>query len=477
MDTLSLLGLCLFYLSQAASGHHSSDSLLVVALEGDSVTLPCGIPSIKSCSSINWDMRAEFGSTDKVIQKGKVTAANGHRYHLLKDCSLQITHLVLNDARLYTCKSETLSLNVSLWILCITEKAHPANATKLELHCYLSTYIGALPCPNHNGLRIEWSTEDDTPINGSRFAIENPHDCFSKLIIDKKLTDHHRTWKCQLTQNDSVKATLRYVTTVKDGLEEVFAAVGESVSLACGNTSSLGVKWSLCEKQVRDDTLPDDSQIKASHVNKDFSLVISKVSVLHAGDYQCSQSTGEQHALNRIRLHTLDVTAESAGAGGENRTLICALTCTKECEKDFELTWSGNAHKFWQSKLMNINNTLIKKLFLPESSKRSYEDITCSVRREGALMASKKWYTTDPLQTPAWVGLPLVIPIVAGGICIHTKRKRNKDGVNDQPSTEMTHVYEVVQDVHNEEQQQRLQLKREAATAADSFYDLLQAVN
>ncbi|XP_063340904.2 uncharacterized protein LOC134635453 [Pelmatolapia mariae] len=347
----------------------------------------------------------------------------------------------------------------------------------MELHCYLSTDKGADPCFYHKELHIHWSTEDDTPLNGSRFVIEHPRDCFSKLIIDKKLTDHHRKWRCHLTQNDLVKATISYTTSVEDGLEEVFATVGESVLLTCGNTSSPDMKWTLREKQLGDASSPDNGLIKASHVNQDSSLVISRLSSLHAGDYQCSHSTDKKNVLNRFRLHTLDVTAMPAGLRGENLTLTCALTCATECEKDFELTWSGSAHKGWQSELMNINNTLMKKLFLPESSVRSYEDITCSVHREGALVASKKWRAIDPLQTPAWVGLPLVILIVAGGLYIYTKRKRNKDAANDQPSTEMTHVYEVVQDDRNEEQQQQLHLKREAATATTSFYDLLQAVN
>lgn len=90
----------------------------MVAVEGDNVTLPCGIPSIKTCSSISWDMSAEFNLTDEIIKKEKPTAPNSHRYRLLKDCSLQITQLVLNDARLYTCKRGTLKSSVSLRILC-----------------------------------------------------------------------------------------------------------------------------------------------------------------------------------------------------------------------------------------------------------------------------------------------------------------------------------------------------------------------
>lgn len=76
--------------------------------------------------------------------------------------------------------------------------------------------------------------------------------------------------------------------------------------------------------------------------------------------------------------------------GGDTLTLTCVLICAQECEKDFNLTWSGSSQNSWQSGLMNVNNTLINKLYLPVHSMRS-DEITCSVRREDAVMASKKW--------------------------------------------------------------------------------------
>lgn len=72
-----------------------------------------------------------------------------------------------------------------------------------------------------------------------------------------------------------------------DGSEEVFAALGESVSLSCGNVSSLVV-----------------SGLRA--VGGRSPLVISKVSARHGGDYQCSDPTDHQVVLNKIRLHVLD---------------------------------------------------------------------------------------------------------------------------------------------------------------------------
>ena len=92
-----------------------TDHVMVFALEGDGITLPCGIPSVKSCSSINWTMAGDLRSV--VVMGGSVTAQNVPRLGLLKDCSLQINHPQLNDARVYTCESGALNSSVSLRVL------------------------------------------------------------------------------------------------------------------------------------------------------------------------------------------------------------------------------------------------------------------------------------------------------------------------------------------------------------------------
>ncbi|XP_045901209.1 uncharacterized protein LOC123968461 isoform X4 [Micropterus dolomieu] len=483
MAYFSLLSVCLLSLTQAAAGLQSSDHLVMFALLGDAITLPCSIPSIKSCSSIDWNMAEMFGAVTKVVTAGRVTAPNSLRLGLLKDCSLEINHLVLDDARLYSCDSGALNSSVSLQILELTERPTPADGT-IELQCFLNTYKGHVAC-NNRGIHIKWSTEDNTPLNGNRFHFETDSECFSKLIIKKRLTDHHRKWKCQLTQNDTFKAAISYTTTVKDGIEEVFAAVGESVSLSCSSTSSLGiggrVEWTVEGRALTDHISPALSPYKGQtgpfHESKDSSLVISRVSALHAGDYQCSESNGQQKVFNKIKLHTLDVISEG-WSGGDNVTLTCVLTCAKECEKYFNLTWSVRGHNSWQSSLMTDNNILINRLFLPVSSMTS-DELTCFAHREGDVVASKKWHTVNFLKTPAWLALPLglLTCIAAGGLYVYMKRKHNKDAGNEQSSIEMTHVYEDIQDANDEEQHQQRQPKREAVTTTDSFYDLLQVVN
>ncbi|XP_026150049.1 uncharacterized protein LOC113122729 [Mastacembelus armatus] len=480
MIYFSLLGLCLLPLTWTQSGLQSSDTLVRFALLGDSITLPCGIPSIRSCTSINWGIVGENEPRSKVVTAGRVTAPDLGRFSLLKNCSLKINNLVLNDAKDYFCKSGALSSNVSLRIPEITENPTPAEDT-VELHCFLNTFKGYRGCSN-TGILIKWTTEDDTPINGKRFSFDNPSECFSKLIISKKLTDHQRKWKCQLMQNDVIKAAISYTSTITDGVEEVFAAAGESVSLSCSNTSSLGVSVArdVGGKPLMKGISPNKSQSDAFHVIQDASLVIGKVSVLHGGDYHCLDTTGQQQLLKTIRLHVLDVTSEG-GPGGDNLTLTCTLICAKECEKDFNLTWSGSSQKQPQSGLMTDSNTLMNKLQV--QSVRS-DDITCSVHREDAVMASKKWCPVkdSPLQTPAWLALPLGLLTVtaAGGLYMYMKKKHNKD-VDTESGNEMSdigtiHVYEDVQDVNNEELQQTISHKREATTLS-SCYAVLQPVN
>lgn len=219
-----------------------TDHLRMISLQGGSVTLPCGIPSVKSCSTVSWLMGESFGTLDEVVKAGRVTAPSGHRHTVLKDCSLEITHLVLDDARFYLCQSESLNSSVSLqllqskWLVVVPHvifREHQKMTAvafffhspvaegsstpegKMELQCFLNTFKGYIPCNENNQMRIQWSAEDDTPINGSRFRFESPSDCFSKLFINTKLTDHHRKWKCHLTQKDEVKATLSYTTTIR----------------------------------------------------------------------------------------------------------------------------------------------------------------------------------------------------------------------------------------------------------------------
>lgn len=87
------------------------------ALREDEVTLPCGVPPVKPCSSVSWSVMGEFGSVSAVANAGSVMAPYKLRFGLLKDCSLKINNLNLNDARTYWCHSNGINSSVSLHIV------------------------------------------------------------------------------------------------------------------------------------------------------------------------------------------------------------------------------------------------------------------------------------------------------------------------------------------------------------------------
>lgn len=91
-----------------------------------------------------------------------------------------------------------------------------------------------------------------------------------------------------------------------DGIEKVFASVGESVSLSCHNTSSLGMGGSV-EWDLGGEALSRGSS----------SLIIAKVGTVHAGEYRCLDSADRQRVFNRISLQTLEGECENVGPNPE----------------------------------------------------------------------------------------------------------------------------------------------------------------
>lgn len=89
----------------------------------------------------------------------------------------------------------------------------------VELQCVLNTFKGYVSCSNSTGMHIRWTSQDDTPLKSKRFRFEDQSACFSKLIIHQKPTDHRRTWRCHVTWNNEVNASISYETTV-EGAEQ-----------------------------------------------------------------------------------------------------------------------------------------------------------------------------------------------------------------------------------------------------------------
>lgn len=117
-------------------------------------------------------------------------------------------------------------MTISIFIIPVIESSSPADGT-IELHCFLNTYQGHRSCFNR-GIRIEWRAEDNTLLSGKRFHVENPSECFSKLLISTKLTDHKRKWKCDVYQNETQKASNTLATTVRGSKVQKYSKRGRN---------------------------------------------------------------------------------------------------------------------------------------------------------------------------------------------------------------------------------------------------------
>ncbi|XP_031667849.1 uncharacterized protein LOC109905451 [Oncorhynchus kisutch] len=472
------LKLCLSVLLQTILGLQSSDRRLtrIFASIGDSVRLPCGTSYINSCSSVTWSV-VKDGFDNQLELSGKVKADgpnSGSRLKVGQDCSLHIQPLEIDDGRVYTCGDGATSSSVSLQLLNITLATDTNTAPEMDikLQCYLNIFSGLVPQCNHSEIKLNWLNEANTVLQGERFQTERSSACFSTLTIrGVRKTDHHRKWRCQLIEGEVVKTSLSYTTEITGGIEEVFVAVGESVSLPCATHSSLEVgsrfQWTLGQRSLSslsrsgDVSAGTQGHLPASHISQDGSLVISNVKTLHSGLYNCSQQ-------NRILLHTLDVSAEYATTDGNNLTLTCSLTCVEDCG-DFNLSWIHSGQDGLQSGPIGHNNTLISKLFLPD--RQGTEKIACAVLREGVEMAVKEWTIQRGHVLPAvvWsVLLLLLLCAVGGGVYWKRQGKGSAaQGEEQQTPVGMTHLYDEIQD----------QPIQPSGVTNNSFYDLLQAGN
>lgn len=137
----------------------------------------------------------------------------------------------------------------------------------------------------------------------------------------------------------------------------MFAAVGESLSLSCRNTSSVveggSVRWTTSGKMLPGDITTHTSLTVVPRINFSLphtktkklsvliylftqgssTLLISKVTALHAGEYQCLGSTGAEKVLNTIRLYTLDGKSEKCQSKAKEvqHLLFCPRISSHVC--------------------------------------------------------------------------------------------------------------------------------------------------
>ncbi|XP_056449227.1 uncharacterized protein LOC130384863 isoform X1 [Gadus chalcogrammus] len=440
----------------------------VFAVLGDSVDLPCPIPSVEPCSEVNWKVSSFLGFYTEVVRAGLVIADEPPTVRLGAGCSLHIDRLEQDSARTYVCSNGRFNASLSLEILSITSEK---KGEKMEIHCYLNDFKGYVRSCPHQGILLEWLSEANTALNKERFSFESPSKCFSKIIFKPRPIDHRRTWRCQLRENDTVKTSLGYTLNITDGIQEVFALAGESVSFSCDTSSIAGglVQWVGPQPTLDGVRLPAVTSDKP-----DFSLAVSQG---QAGDYLCSPHGDKTKVLATVRLHTLHVSAKQEGS---NLTLSCVLTCALEkCDQDVTLGWTTAS----RSSLLRggnhmTQNTITSRLFT-EAVQLTGAPTVCSVHNDGVLMASETWRSTNTAAAApaaAWAALPLSLLLcaaVGGGLYFHSKKKTEKG--SEAVGTEPAPLYEAIPDVNQE--RYNVQYNAGKSNSDDVFYDLLQAVD
>ncbi|CAL8249463.1 unnamed protein product [Boreogadus saida] len=440
MCSLPLLGLYTFI--RITHGFQTA----VFAVPGDSVDLPCPIPSVGPCSEVNWNVFTFVpGFYTEVVRAGLVTADQPPTMRLGAGCSLHIDRLEQDSARTYVCSNGRFNASLSLEILSITSEK---KGEMMEIHCYLNDFQGHVRSCPERGILLEWLSEDNTALNTQRVSFESPSKCFSKIIFKPRPTDHRRTWRCQLRENDTVKTSLGYTLNITDGIQEVFALVGELVSFSCDASSIAGglVQW------VGPLPTPDGVRLPAVTSDKpDFSLAVSQG---QAGDYQCSPHGDQSHhevtkVLATVRLHTLHVSAEQEGG---NLTLSCVLTCAPEkCDQDVTLGWTTASRSSWLRGGNHMSQDTITSRLSTEAVQLAGAPTVCSVHRDGVLMASETWRcstNTAAAAAAAWAALPLSLLLCAavggGGLYFHSKKNTEKG--SEAVGTEPAPLYEVIPD-------------------------------
>ncbi|KAI1886087.1 hypothetical protein AGOR_G00210410 [Albula goreensis] len=389
----------------------------VYSSPGASVALPCGTRVHGPCSKISWKYKEKFFFFRDLVESGKVIDMKMGRLRMGADCSLHISDVSFMDGGQYMCNDGATSANTTLQLLNITVTPNTGlNAgAQASLSCFLSEASGSAVC-NHTGIYLSWMGETGNELQGNRYSISHPTLCFSKLEVKLKRTDHNRQWKCQLTEGKEVKTAYSYITKLKDGADEVFAVVGESVTLLCSDSTSPGVgeslRWSWQKKELitanqgGDVTVSDNGKKTEFKINPDSSLAIKAVTAAHSGYYECSlfNDSGLISIRRRILLHTLHETTDLPSAPPEdvNFTLTCSLTCAAACDEDINLTWSHSSGEQQQGgAVVKINNTLISQLLVPKS--QASRTSTCVVLREGAEIANLK----SPVQ-----GVDYTVPVI-----------------------------------------------------------------
>ncbi|KTF85668.1 hypothetical protein cypCar_00047737, partial [Cyprinus carpio] len=211
------------------SGTSGVDDAHVFISSGENVRLPCN-NALHDCTSTTWFYNRFRDSTAVELIAGGIKKKDTERRERLSlgsDCSLNINNTSKEDYGLYSCrqyvnhKHQEPDARVFLHVLHVSQTEISAGLS-VTLFCQLYSYDGG-SCDNWiRSERIElfWVNQAGVKLtrSDSRYQISSSSGhCIISLNTTLLNEDHNREQRCNVTQNNQVKASITY--TVKSSGE------------------------------------------------------------------------------------------------------------------------------------------------------------------------------------------------------------------------------------------------------------------
>ncbi|XP_064183601.1 uncharacterized protein LOC135250788 isoform X3 [Anguilla rostrata] len=186
---------------------------------GELVSLPCNLHGSFNCSSITWIWSSHRSQdTIELVGHGVVNAENqkiARRLRVGTNCSLHINNLTTADAGRYDCQlyhntnhfTDSSVINLSLLNIFASSPV-----TELKIGSTV-TLVCKLHSPGSCGksVRVSWVSETGAPLQGNRYELSES-ECSSSLTVTLERSDRNMKWRCQLTEEGTLKASHSYTT-------------------------------------------------------------------------------------------------------------------------------------------------------------------------------------------------------------------------------------------------------------------------